>query len=424
MKKLNLLFSIIPFFYIFYKSEIVSQSTKHDDYWIYYIISFTYIIVSLAIFYTNKKVQLIFFLTIYSAIFSFYSFEIYLYLKFNKKKIDQTTNLINDYKNKIQKENYVLSYNSKELIIDDLKILTLSGISNKKTIHCNENGYYSTYKSDRYGFNNPDEVWNKDKIDFLLIGDSFVHGRCVFYQNTIAGNLANKTNQNIISLGLSGNGPLKEFASFKEYSQNKKIENILWFYYEGNDLLELSRELKNLILIEYFTNEKFTQNLVNIQNMIDNKLITNMNNQLKNLDYIEKDQFSLDLKSILKLFNTRKILIESRFNQKPLDEFENILSNVKLFVEKNDINFYFIYLPEYFRFLQSFTNKKKYKNYEDILNIINKNDINLIDINQEIVTNIKNPIELYPNLKHGHYTPEGYDFIATTILKKILAHQQ
>ena len=424
MKKLNLLFSIMPFIYIFYKSEIVSQSTKHDNYLIYYIISFTYIIVSLAIFYANKKIQLIFFLTIYSAIFSLYTFEIYLYLKFNKKKIDQTADLINDYKNKVQKENYVLSYNSVELIFDDLEILTLSGISNKKTIHCNENGYYSTYKSDRYGFNNPDEVWNKNKIDFLLIGDSFVHGRCVFYQNTIAGNLANKTNENIISLGLSGNGPLKEYASLKEYSQNKKIKNILWFYYEGNDLLELSRELKNSILIEYFANEKFTQNLVNIQNIIDNKLITSMNNRLKNLDKIEKNQFSLDLKSILKLFNTRKILIESRFNQKPLNEFENIISNVKLFVEKNEINFYFIYLPEYFRFLPSLTNKKKYKNYEDILNIIKKNDINLIDINQEIITNIKNPIELYPNSKHGHFTPEGYDFIATTILKKILVNQQ
>jgi hypothetical protein len=424
MKKLNLLFSIIPLIYIFYKSEIVSQSTKHDDYLIYYIISFTYIIVSLAIFCTNKKIQLIFFLTIYSAIFSFYSFEIYLYLKFNKKKINQKADLINDYKNKIQKENYVLSYNSAELIKDNLKILTLSGISNKKTIHCNENGYYSTYESDRYGFNNPDEVWNKNKIDFLLIGDSFVHGNCVFYQNTIAGNLANKTNENIISLGLSGNGPLKEYASLKEYSQNKKIKNILWFYYEGNDLLELSRELKNSILIKYFNNEKFTQNLINIQNIIDEKLITNMNNQLKNLDDIEKNQFSLDLKSILKLFNTRKILIESRFNQKPLNEFENIISNVKFFAKKNDINFYFIYLPEYFRFLPSLTIKKKYKNYEDILNIIKKNNINLIDINQEIITNIKNPIELYPNSKHGHFTPKGYDFITTTILEKILAHQQ
>ena len=33
--------------------------------------------------------------------------------------------------------------------------------------------------SDRYGFNNPDYEWDKEKIDFLLVGDSFVHGACV-----------------------------------------------------------------------------------------------------------------------------------------------------------------------------------------------------------------------------------------------------
>ena len=52
-------------------------------------------------------------------------------------------------------------------------------ISDSKTINCNENGYYSIYKSDRFGFNNPDLEWDKKDIEYLLIGDSFVHGACV-----------------------------------------------------------------------------------------------------------------------------------------------------------------------------------------------------------------------------------------------------
>ena len=59
-----------------------------------------------------------------------------------------------------------------------LKLLPLSGISNVDTFNCRENGYYSIIKSDRYGFNNPDEVWNKP-ADIILIGDSFVYGDCV-----------------------------------------------------------------------------------------------------------------------------------------------------------------------------------------------------------------------------------------------------
>ena len=29
----------------------------------------------------------------------------------------------------------------------------------------NENGYWVIYKSDRYGFNNPDKLWDKDNIE-------------------------------------------------------------------------------------------------------------------------------------------------------------------------------------------------------------------------------------------------------------------
>ena len=44
---------------------------------------------------------------------------------------------------------------------------------------CNESGYYSTYNSDRYGFNNSDEVWDYDNLEYLIVGDSFVWGSCV-----------------------------------------------------------------------------------------------------------------------------------------------------------------------------------------------------------------------------------------------------
>ena len=42
----------------------------------------------------------------------------------------------------------------------------LDGDSLANTITVNENGYYFIYKSDRYGFNNPDKVWDSKEIDF------------------------------------------------------------------------------------------------------------------------------------------------------------------------------------------------------------------------------------------------------------------
>ena len=39
-------------------------------------------------------------------------------------------------------------------------------------------------KTDRFGFNNPDNEWDK-KIDYLIIGDSLAQGACVNRPNDI-----------------------------------------------------------------------------------------------------------------------------------------------------------------------------------------------------------------------------------------------
>ena len=55
-------------------------------------------------------------------------------------------------------------------------LFPLSGVSNAETVVCNENGYYFTYKSDRYGFNNPDKEWESQNIKYFIVGDSFAVG--------------------------------------------------------------------------------------------------------------------------------------------------------------------------------------------------------------------------------------------------------
>ncbi len=49
------------------------------------------------------------------------------------------------------------------------KIIPLAGISNKKTIQCKENVYFSIYNSDRYGFENPNNEWDKKQVEFFII---------------------------------------------------------------------------------------------------------------------------------------------------------------------------------------------------------------------------------------------------------------
>ena len=50
------------------------------------------------------------------------------------------------------------------------KMIPLSGVSNSETVLCNENGFWAKYNSDRYGFRNPDNVWDENEIEYLILG--------------------------------------------------------------------------------------------------------------------------------------------------------------------------------------------------------------------------------------------------------------
>ena len=102
-------------------------------------------------------------------------------------------------------------------------------------------GNYSTYMSDRYGFNNPDYEWDKEKIDFLLVGDSFVHGACVNRPYDIASQMRENGKRSVLNLGYINNSTLTEYATLREYLR-PGVKNILFFYYE-NDLVTLKMKL-------------------------------------------------------------------------------------------------------------------------------------------------------------------------------------
>ena len=71
-----------------------------------------------------------------------------------------------------------------------------------RTIFCNENGYYPIYRSDRFGFNNPDFEWNNN-VEYLIVG-TFAHGSCVNQEDTVSEKIDRIKIQNL-SLGHGGN---------------------------------------------------------------------------------------------------------------------------------------------------------------------------------------------------------------------------
>ena len=138
--------------------------------------------------------------------------------------------------------------------INGTEVLPLTGVANKLTVLCNEGGDYITYYSDRHGFNNPQDVWDKSPADVVAVGDSFTQGWCVTpNKNFVA--LIRQRYPATINLGIEGSGPLVALAAIKEYAQSLKPKVVLWFYYEANDLSDLDNERRSALLLAYMTRD-------------------------------------------------------------------------------------------------------------------------------------------------------------------------
>lgn len=295
----------------------------------------------------------------------------------------------------------------------------MSGVSNSETIDCKENGYYSIYQSDRYGFNNPDNEWDKKEIEYLLVGDSFTHGACVNRPNDISSILRNLSNKTVLNLGYTGNGPLIEYATLREYL-DKNVKKVLWIYYEGNDLTNLKDEKTNNIIIKYLEDLNFTQNLKFKQNEINEflkkKLIEiEINAHNERINHNKKNEKIIyKILKFIRLDKTKQIIRNSLLNNfEVIDDIKRILSLSRDLVIKNNSKLYFVYLPEYSRYKKSYDNT----DYNLVKEIVNELNIPFIDIHKEVFEKEQNPLKLFPFELDGHYNVDGYKKVAETIYK-------
>ena len=233
-----LLISIFLFCYTFYRAEIIYEGKQFSYYYKYYLIFIIATIFWFFVIFLKRKVFIIVIAT--SFVFLLYFYETISFFKPSILKLSFMKSI-----NKETLVNSKLGEESKYEVIQNLKrsknievvpsifpkafldnswsnqedgskTLPLGGVSNTTTVFCKEGKEFSIYKSDRYGFNNPDQSWeifsNEKNLDFILLGDSFTQGSCVPQKYTIAGQIRN-FGYSALSLGCSANGPLASLAA-------------------------------------------------------------------------------------------------------------------------------------------------------------------------------------------------------------------
>ena len=427
--------------YIIYRDYFFHKnSTAYNDYYdIYYLILFASMFVWIFIkYFTSPKLKIIIYIIFFSTLFSLYLFELLLFSNFLFKfKVDSITKKI-DPRTKyevlieLSETGVVPSMSPKYFLRSDNTLKNfapMAGISNKKTVMCKENGPWIIYDSDRFGFNNKDNIWNDNNLFSYVLGDSFAYGACVNQNETISAKLS-KYGYNSVNLAYSGNGPLYMLGSMKEYYKIKKANYILWFYYEGNDLIDLEAELNyDKFDLTKYLNDEFSQNLIKKQKFIDEQLSKfYLNEQKRRLEInskIKKERIkkygysgrasNFDFKRFIKLYEIRVILgiAEYRVSDKTKEIFFDIISNAQNFAIKNNSQFLFIYLPRFAKNIKYANNYQK----SEIISGVEKLGISVLDIHEQIFKKHSDPLSLFPFRKKGHYNQEGYDLVSREVLK-------
>lgn len=128
-------------------------------------------------------------------------------------------------------------------------IFPLGGVPEVDSVYCGEGRAFVVYRSDRFGFFNPETAFAA-RPRVLLLGDSYVQGHCVGADEQIAARLRRQF-PGALNFAMNGNGPLAELATLREYGPLLRPEFVVWGFFAGNDFQNLESEKQTPELSAY-----------------------------------------------------------------------------------------------------------------------------------------------------------------------------
>jgi hypothetical protein len=213
------------------------------------------------------------------------------------------------------------------------------------------------------------------------------------------------------------NGPLLELATLEEYLPSLKPTVVLWFYFEGNDSIDLSSERETPLLTTYLSDHS-TQRLLNRQIEIDQALMAFIEQRINaeiSKQRLEKITARLKLWHLrLRLGVTTGEFKDERASDQTLelDLFGRILVRAKTLVDTWHGKLYFVYLPELARYA-SLENANKDR--DRVLALVSTLGIPIIDIHSRFQAH-SDPLALFHFRRKVHYNEKGHWLVAEEVL--------
>jgi hypothetical protein len=297
---------------------------------------------------------------------------------------------------------------------DDPPILPLAGVSNATTMLCNERGEYLILESDRFGFNNPEEV-HEASSPALLLGDSFAFGYCVPPEHNLAGQLRSAEHE-VVNLGYPGTGPLIQLAQLREYGELVQPSVILWLFFDGNDISNLVDESAFPPLRRYLDRD-YRQGLPERQEEIDAYWVEHVDLAIIRDSGRGQPQPFVDILRLKPLRDRVNFALVANPVDETLWEFyESVTDLVVDEADRLEAPLYFVYLPKYEQLGSDGEGRLTYR--DETFEIMRERDIPIIDFEARLEAT-GDPHRYFPFRQRGHYTEEGYALLAQQLMDEV-----
>jgi hypothetical protein len=313
--------------------------------------------------------------------------------------------------------------------LDGRPTLPLGGISRVVTVHDNDNetGEFKVYESDRFGFNNPDGLWERAPLELALVGDSFTFGASVLHGRCYA-DLVRAQRPLTINLGMPGMGPLRELGVVREYLPHLRPRLVLWFWYEANDVDNLVSARPNEVLSRY-VEEGYSQDLVARQGRLDRWLRARVERLLEHTpddptSRAEQNDARLALARRLELealqrhlkraltVSPREVLAAAPARAFPRALIRECLDDARREIAGWGGELVFVYLPGY----PALSSGRPHPRRALVLELVRELGLDVVDLDP-VFRAQPDPLALFPFHRLGHYDEAGNELVAREVLR-------
>ncbi len=357
-----------------------------------------------------------------AVLIALFAFEAYLTLREVPLHLGNVGVHENDERPAVPQQSHILlgaplkSLNSYLEVADPSEAVVAGALPHSPTLLCIRDGRSIVYNADRYGFNNPDDVYELPS-KLVVLGDSFIEGFC----NPPGNDVVSRVREAIpgsLSIATRGNGPLLELAALGRMGPRLKPRYVIMAFFEGNDWRNFELELQHPWLQATLSpNADFGEAIVptSVQERAREIIKSWERRDVTALDILLKPAALRNFIALQKTSSVLGLYYPKVPVQRP--EYARVLRRAKEISDAWGGSFAILYIPQVGRYLGIVPNGFAFDTHRrPVLQAAKAVGVDVIDL-VSVLSTVEDPKRSFAN--DGHFSDEGAKLAADAIIAYI-----